>query len=139
MIMLRGQCGRITLQLGNIKNNTIFFLKTIYILKSNLSLTHIKYIVSCRLRDFWYKVQKKLKNMLEIMLYQAGITWRFGGILGRHTSWRIYGRSIFSTWCPSGSHDAHSLVPRTRTEKFTVWLPHTPTASFHSLHMWSRR
>jgi hypothetical protein len=41
--MLRGGSGRITLQLGNIENNKIF-LKKNYVVKSNLSLTHIKYI-----------------------------------------------------------------------------------------------
>jgi hypothetical protein len=43
MIMLQGGCGRITLQLGNIETIRYVFFKN-YILKSNLSLTHIKYI-----------------------------------------------------------------------------------------------
>jgi hypothetical protein len=54
MTMLREGCGRITWQLGNIGNNTIFFLKK-YILKSNLSLTHIKFVDGSRLCDIWYE------------------------------------------------------------------------------------
>jgi hypothetical protein len=61
MTILRGGCGRIMWQLGNIENDTIFFLK-FYILKSNLSLTHIKFVYGCRLRDFWYEAQKKEKK-----------------------------------------------------------------------------
>jgi hypothetical protein len=54
MTMLRGGCGTITRQLGNIENDTIFvFLK--YILESNLLSTHIKFINGSRLHDFWYK------------------------------------------------------------------------------------
>jgi hypothetical protein len=37
----------------------------------------------------------------------------------------------------SGSHDAHSLVPTTRTGKFMVRWPRTSAAPFCSLHMWS--
>jgi hypothetical protein len=37
------------------------FLKY-YILKSNLSLTHIKFVDGSRLRDFWYEEQKKAKK-----------------------------------------------------------------------------
>jgi hypothetical protein len=51
----------------------------------------------CRLRDFGIKREKKQKNMLEMMVYKAGMTWKFGGISGRRTSQRIYGRNISST------------------------------------------
>jgi len=51
-------------QLGNIENDTIFFLKN-YILKSNLSLTHIKFIHGCRLHDFWYEAQEKNKKICQ--------------------------------------------------------------------------
>jgi hypothetical protein len=43
MIMLRGGFEIITLQRGNIENNTIIFLK-FYILKFYLSLTHMEYV-----------------------------------------------------------------------------------------------
>jgi hypothetical protein len=47
---------------------------------------------------FGMKRRKKPKHTLEITIYkQAGMTWQFGGILGRHTSRRIYGRNISST------------------------------------------
>jgi len=62
MTMLRGGCGRIMRQLGNIKNDTIFFFKKNYVLKSNLSLTYIRFVDGSRLRDFWYEVQKKAKK-----------------------------------------------------------------------------
>jgi len=88
---------RITLQLGNIKNNTIFFFKKKYVLKSIFSLTHIKFVNGSKLHDFWYEAQKKTKHTLEIMVYKAGMTWLFGGILGCHTSWRINGHYISST------------------------------------------
>jgi hypothetical protein len=58
---LRGRCGWITRQLGNIKNDKVFF-KTNYILYSNSSLTHIKFVNGCRLCDFWYEAQKKAKK-----------------------------------------------------------------------------
>jgi len=97
--------------------------------------TNIKSVHGCRLHDFGMKRRKKQKNTLEIRIYKAEKTWRFGGISGRHTSRRIYERNISSTWHLSGSHDTHSLVPRTGTGKFTVRLPHTPVAPFHSLHI----
>jgi len=62
MTMLRGGCERITRQLGNLENNMIFFLKKNYVLKSNLSLTHIKFIDGSRFCDFWYEAQKKAKK-----------------------------------------------------------------------------
>jgi hypothetical protein len=74
-----------------------FFKKYIYFLKSNLSLTRIKFVNGSKLHDFWYEAQKKAKNMLEITVYKAGMTWQFGGISGCHTSWMIYGRNISST------------------------------------------
>jgi hypothetical protein len=135
MIMLRWGFGRITLQLGNIENNMIFFKNLLYIKISfviNSYKIHL-YHVGCV--TFGMRCKKKLKNMPEMTLYQAEMTWWFGRIPGRHTSRRIYGRNIFSTWRLSGSHDAHSLVPRTRTGKFTVRLPRTPVAPFRSLHM----
>ena len=135
MIMLRWGFGRITLQLGNIENNMIFFKNLLYIKISfviNSYKIHL-YHVGCV--TFGMRCKKKLKNMPEMTLYQAEMTWWFGRIPGRHTSRRIYGRNIFSTWRPSGSCDAHSLVPRTRTGKFTVRLPRTPVAPFRSLHM----
>jgi hypothetical protein len=45
---------------------------------------------------FGMRRKKNLKNMLEKMLYQVGMMWWFGRILGCHTSRRIYGRNIFS-------------------------------------------
>jgi len=39
-----------------------YFFKKIYILKSNLSLTYIKFIDGSRLYDFWYEAQKKDKK-----------------------------------------------------------------------------
>jgi hypothetical protein len=62
MTMLRGGCERITRQLGNLENNMIFFLKKNYVLKGNLSLTHIKFIDGSRFLDFWYEAQKKTKK-----------------------------------------------------------------------------
>jgi len=62
MTMLRGGCRRITRQLGNIKNDTIFFFIKNYVLNSSLSLTYIKFVDGSRLRDFWYEVQKKVKK-----------------------------------------------------------------------------
>jgi hypothetical protein len=56
MTMLWGGCWRITQQLDNIENNTIFFLK------SNLSLICIKYVHGCRLCHFWYEAQKNKKK-----------------------------------------------------------------------------
>jgi hypothetical protein len=41
--------------------------------------------------------KKKLKNIPNKILYQAGMTWWFGRILGHHTSQKIYGQNIFST------------------------------------------
>ena len=41
--------------------------------------------------------KKKPKNTREITVYKAGMTWWFGGISNRHTSWWIYGHNIFST------------------------------------------
>jgi hypothetical protein len=41
--------------------------------------------------------KKQKKNTLEITIYKAGMTWRFGGISGRYTSRRIYERNISST------------------------------------------
>jgi hypothetical protein len=64
---------RITLQLGNIKNNTIFFFKK-YVLKSIFSLTHIKFVNGSKLHDFWYEAQKKTKHTLEITVYKARMT-----------------------------------------------------------------
>ena len=58
MTMLREGCGRIIQQLGNFENNTIFFLKN-YVLNSNLSLTHIKFIDGSMFHNFWYEAQKK--------------------------------------------------------------------------------
>jgi len=69
------------------------------------------------------------------LVYKVGMTWRFGGISSHHTSRRIYGRNISSTWCLSGSHDAHSLEQTTETDKIMVRWPRTPTAPFRSLHM----
>jgi hypothetical protein len=62
MTMLRGGCRRITRQLGNIENDTIFFFIKNYVLNSSLSLTYIKFVDGSRLRDFWYEVQKKVKK-----------------------------------------------------------------------------
>ena len=45
---------------------------------------------------FGMKRRKKPKNMLEITVYKAGMTWRFERISGRQTSRRIYGRYISS-------------------------------------------
>jgi len=46
---------------------------------------------------FGMKRRKKPKNTPEITVYKAGMMWRFKGILGCHTSQRIYGRNISST------------------------------------------
>jgi len=87
MTMLRKGCGKITRQLGNIENNTIFFL--IFFL--NLICHYGSW-----LRDF-YVAQKRPKNTRKITVYKAGMTWRFGGISNCHTSRGIYGRNILST------------------------------------------
>ena len=84
---------------------------------------------------FYMKRKKNLKNMLEKMLCHAGMTWQYEKILGHHTSRRIYGRNIFSTWCLSISHDTHSPVRGTRAGKFTVRLPRKLIAPFHSFCM----
>jgi hypothetical protein len=62
--------------------------------------------------------------------------WRFGEIWGRHTSRRIYGCNIFSTWRLNGSCDAHNPMSRIEIGKFTVRLPRTPAAPFRSVYMW---
>jgi len=46
---------------------------------------------------FGMKCRKKPKNMPEVTVYKAGMTWWFGGILEGHTSRRIYGCNISST------------------------------------------
>jgi hypothetical protein len=122
------------LQLGNIENNTIFFL----ILNIKISFVIYSYIIhlyNIRCMIFDMRRKRNLKNMLEKMLYQTRMMWWFGRISGRHTSRRIYGRNIFSIWCPSVSLDAHNPVRGTEACKFTVWLPHTPAAPFHSFRM----
>jgi hypothetical protein len=50
-------------------------------------------------------------------------------------SWEIYGSNILSTWCLSGSHDAHSLMLATGTDKFMVRCQRTSAALFRLLHM----
>jgi hypothetical protein len=130
MIMLWGGFERITLQLGDIENNTIIFL--ILNIKISFVINSYKihlYHVGCMI--FGMRNKKNLKNMLEKTFYQAGMTWQFGRISGRHTSWRIYGRNTFSTWCPIVSHDAHNPVKGTKDGKFRVRLPQTPEAPFH--------
>jgi hypothetical protein len=39
-----------------------FLKKYIYFLKSNLSLTRIKFVNGSKLHDFWYEAQKKAKK-----------------------------------------------------------------------------
>jgi len=135
MILLWEGFERITLQLGNIEKNMIIFfnlnIKISFVINSyRISLYHIGCMI------FYMRRKRNLKTMLEKTLYQAGMTWQFGRISNRHTSWRIYGQNIFSTWCPRVSHDAHSLVSGTRAGKFMVQLPHTP--AFCSFCMWNR-
>jgi hypothetical protein len=137
MIMLRGGFGRITLQLDNIENNMIMFF---LILNIKISFVIISYRirlyhVSCVI--FGLRRKTNLKNMLEKTLYQVWMTWQFGRIFGRHTSWRKYGQNIFSTWCLSVSHDAHSPVWGTRADKFMAQLPYTLVTPFHSFCMQS--
>ena len=84
---------------------------------------------------FSMKRIKKPKKTLEITVYKAWMTWWFKEISGRHTYRRIYGRNISSTWHLSNSHDVHSPVPTTKTGKFMVRWPRTPTTPFCSLHM----
>jgi hypothetical protein len=129
MTLLWGGCGKITRQLGNIKNNTRFFKKKFMF--QNL-ISHY----GSRLRDFWYEAQKKTQQKSrEIMVSKAGMTWRFGGISNRYTSRQIYGRTILSTWRLSGSHDAHSPVLAIGIGQFMARWQCTPAASFHLLHM----
>jgi len=130
MTLLWGGCGKITRQLGNIENNKIcFFLN--YVLKSNFSLW--KYVA-------WFFVwsRKKKKKTREITVFKAETTWWFGGISNRYTSRQIYGSNILSTWCLSGSHDAHSPVLATKTGQFMVRWQRTPTTLFRLLHMRNR-
>jgi hypothetical protein len=86
--MLSGEYGRITRQLGNIKNNIYFLFKILF--------SKFSYYGS-RLRDFWYDTQKKAKNMRGTTGLKDGMRWRFGGNLNRHSSREIYGRHILST------------------------------------------
>jgi len=53
---LQGGCGKITRQLGNIKNNTRFFLD------KTLCFEMLFLVAWSRLRDFWYEAQKKAKQ-----------------------------------------------------------------------------
>jgi hypothetical protein len=76
MTLLRRGCGKITRQLGNIENNTRFFLEK-FMFQNLIS----RYGSS--LRDFWYEAQKKLR---EIMVSKARMAWWFGGISNRYTS-----------------------------------------------------
>jgi len=41
--------------------------------------------------------QKKPKNIREVTVYKAGMTWRFGEISNHNTSWEIYDHNILST------------------------------------------
>ena len=41
--------------------------------------------------------KKKPKNMQEITVYKAEMTWWFGGISNHHKSRGIYGHNILST------------------------------------------
>jgi hypothetical protein len=75
---------------------------------------------------FGMKRKKKPKNMLEITVYKAGMTWQFERISCRHTSRRIYGRYISSMWRLSSSHDTHSPEPTIKIDKFMVRWPRTP-------------
>jgi hypothetical protein len=129
MTLLWGGCEKITRQLGNIENNTMFFKKKIYVSKFNFSLW--KYVV-------WFLVwstKKGKKKPREIMVSKAGTMWQFGGISNRYTSWQIYGRYILSTWPLSSSHDAHSPVLATGIDQFMAQWQRTPATSFRLLHM----
>jgi hypothetical protein len=75
-------------QLGNIENNTRFFLGKKFMFQLLIS----RY--GSRLRDFLYEAQKKPR---EIGVSKAGTMWQFGGISNRYTSQKIYGRAILST------------------------------------------
>jgi len=99
MTLLWGGYGKITRQLGNIENNIRFFRKKIMF--QNLISRY-----GSRLRDFGMKHKKRQKQPREIMVSKAGTTWRFGGISNQYTSLQIYGRTILSSWCLSGSHGA---------------------------------
>jgi len=127
MIMLWGGCGKITRQLGNIENNTIFFFKKLFL---NL-ICHY----GSRLRDFWYEAQKNAKKTREIEVFKARTTRRFGGISNCYTSRKIFGCNILSTWRLSGSHDAYSPVLATGTNKFMIRWQRTSAAPFRLLHM----
>ena len=133
MIILLGGFERITPQLGNIKNNTIFLI--IYIkISSIINSYRIQlYHVGCVI--FGMRCKNNLKKMREKTLSQTGMTCRFERILGHHTSQRIYGWNIFNMWHPSGSHDTHSPMRGTRADKFMVQLPHTPMNLFRSFRM----
>jgi hypothetical protein len=50
--------------------------------------------VGCMIFGMKHKRRKKIQ---EIMVSKAGMTWQFGGISNRYTSWQIYGHNIFST------------------------------------------
>jgi len=52
------------------------------------------------------------------------MTWQFGRISDRHISWRLYGQTTFSTWCPRILLDGHSSVQRTSNDMFIIdwWL-----------------
>jgi len=88
---------------------------------------------------FGMKQKKKAKKKTrEITVSKAGTTWRFGGISNRYTSQEIYGRNILSTWCLSGSHNAHSPVLATGTDILMIRWQRTPAAPFRLLHMRNR-
>jgi hypothetical protein len=119
MTMLRGGCGRITRQLGNIENNTIFFFKKNYVLKSIFSLTHINFVDGSKLHDFLYEAQKKAKTYARDNGLQGWNDVAFWGdfrlpyIL--EDIWPLYIQHVTFE-----SNDAHSPVPTTGTGKFMV-------------------
>jgi hypothetical protein len=135
IIMLRGEFERITVQLGKIEFRINFFITNITILifiyYQIINLYHI---------GVWFFKQgvKKPKNMRKKRSFQVEMIWRFGRILDRHTSQRLYGQNTFNTWRPSVSLDSHNLVQRIGTDVFTVLLRCTPAAPFCLFSMWSR-
>jgi hypothetical protein len=114
MIMLWRGFRRITSQLGNIKFWIIFLIPNI-----NFFFVIYSYIIHlCHTYCMIFGRRRKwnLKNMLEKLLYQAGMTWQFGRISGRHISRKIYGQNIlaFHTTvtfqCRNQSRQIHDLV-----------------------------
>ena len=67
---------------------------------------------------FSMKYKKRPKQTREITVSKDGTTWWVEGISNRYTFREIYGHNILSMGRLSNSHDAHSPVLATKTDKF---------------------